>query len=94
MDKDDVYRRTANKAQYNRKQFIALAKENDLPAEYVDQYDRDTQVATNAQAGGWSWGRAFMWPVFLAPILAMAWILFEAISWVLHRASVLFWSHL
>lgn len=94
MDNDDIYRRTANKAQYNRKQFIALAKQNGLPAEYVDQYDRDTQVATNAQAGGWSWGRAFMWPVFLAPILVMGCVLLIAIVWRLQTASDLFWSHL
>lgn len=82
MDEQEVYMKLANQAQYS------------LPAEYVDQYDRDTQVATNAQAGGWSWGRAFMWPVFLAPILAMACVLLLAIVWRLQTASVLFWSHL
>ena len=91
---DNIYRQTVNKAQYNRKKFIALAKQNGLPAEYVDQYDRDVQVATNAQAGGWSWSRAFMWPVFLVPVLAMVCILLLAIAWRLHTASVLFWSHL
>ena len=94
MSNDEVYMKLANKAQYNRKQFIALAKQSGLPAEYVDQYDRDTQVATNAQAGGWSWSRAFVWPVFLAPILAMACILLLAIAWRLQTASVLFWSRL
>lgn len=95
MDNGTKYQRCANEAQYNRRKFIALSKECGLPSSYLSQYDRDVHTASVAQgADDWTIAKAFLWPVFLVPIVLMLCVLGVAIWDVLARYSDMLLQHM